>query len=118
MILRYTLLCVIVLLTACGGGDGGGEDANLSGEELAAEVGCLACHQETDTDMAPTLHGIWGTQVNLEDGSTVTVDEEYVRRSITDPRADIVDGYNSIMPTFPLEDSEVDRLVEWVESIG
>lgn len=49
---------------------------------------------------------------------TVTVDEEYVRRSITNPESDIVDGYNPMMPALPLDDDEVDRLVEWVRSLG
>jgi cytochrome c oxidase subunit 2 len=109
-----TFLVSGLLLTACGGG----ESAGLSGEELAADIGCLSCHQEDATGIAPSLHGIWGTEVSLEDGSTVTVDEEYVRRSITDPGADIVDGYTAAMPTFPLNESEVDRLVEWVGSLG
>ncbi len=109
-----TFLVMALLLTACGGGG----DATLSGDDLAADIGCLGCHQENPTDIAPSLRGIWGTQVTLEDGSTVTVDEAYVRRSITEPGADIVAGYNAAMPTFSLDDSEVDRLVEWVESLG
>lgn len=115
--MRRTALALALLVAACGGG-GGGQSPSPSGEDLAAEVGCLACHQETDSAIAPSLHGIWGTEVTLEDGSTVIVDEEYVRRSITDPGADLVEGYGAAMPTFPLDDAEVDRLVEWVESLG
>lgn len=109
-------MALAFLVAACG--SGGGQAPTQSGEDLAAEVGCLACHQETDTDIAPSLHGIWATEVSLEDGSTVTVDDEYVRRSITNPAIDVVDGYRATMPVFSLDDSEVDRLVEWVESLG
>lgn len=115
--MRRAVLALALLLAACGGA-GGGPSPDPTGEDLAAEVGCLACHQETDAGTAPSLHGIWGTEVTLEDGSIVTVDEEYVRRSITDPGADLVEGYGATMPTFPLDDAEVDRLVEWVESLG
>lgn len=115
--MRRTVLALALLIAACGGG-GESQGPEPSGEDLAAEVGCLACHQETDTGTAPALHGIWGTEVTLQDGNTVTVDEEYVRRSITDPGADVVEGYGETMPTFPLDDVEVDRLVEWVESLG
>lgn len=114
--MRRTVLALALVVAACGGG--GGQGPSQSGEDLAAEVGCLACHQETDTGIAPSLHGIWGTEVTLEYGTTVTVDEEYVRRSITDPAVDVVEGYRATMPTFPLDDAEVDRLVEWVESLG
>jgi cytochrome c oxidase subunit II len=112
---RLVLLVMALGLAACGGADNG--DA-LTGEELATEVGCLSCHQETSTGVAPALHGIWGTDVELADGRTVTVDEEYVRRSIIEPEAEIVAGYEAIMPVFPLEPGEVDRLVEWVRSLG
>jgi len=111
---RGAALVVIVFLTACAGPSA----EELTGEEVATEVGCFACHTETDTAMAPTLHGIWGTDVMLETGATVTVDESYVTRSIIDPGSDIVAGYEGRMPVFSLSDSEVDRLVEYVRSLG
>ena len=113
--IRRTSAVLGLVLAACGGA---AESPGPTGEALAADVGCLACHQETDSSIAPSLHGIWGTEVTLEDGSTVTVDEAYVRRSITDPGAQIVEGYGATMPVLPLEESEVERLVEWVESLG
>lgn len=107
---------LILALTACGGSDQARSE--MTGAELAGEVGCLACHGGADTGTAPSLDGIWGTDVELSDGRTVTVDDAYVRRSITDPGADIVAGYNAIMPVFPLEPDEVDRLVDWVRSLA
>lgn len=110
------LLVLAMAVVACGGNEQARSE--MTGAELAGEVGCLACHTGADTGTAPTLDGIWGTEVELGDGRTVTVDDVYVRRSITDPGADIVAGYNAIMPVFPLESDEVDRLVDWVRSIG
>jgi cytochrome c oxidase subunit 2 len=105
----------VLALAACG--DEGSTDG-LTGAELATEIGCFACHTATDTDLAPTLHGIWGSEVELEDGTSVIVDEAYVRRSITDPGADIVAGFDARMPTFGLSDSEVERLIEYVRGLG
>jgi cytochrome c oxidase subunit 2 len=110
-----TGLVTLGLLMAVGCG---GSDAGLSGADLALEVGCTSCHGEADTDLAPTLRGVWGTEVLLEDGRTVVADEAYVRTSITDPGADIVVGYDGRMPTFSLTDSELDRLVEYVRTLG
>lgn len=110
------MLALILVLAACDGDDQA--RGAMTGAELAGEVGCLACHTGADTGTAPSLNGIWGTEVELGDGRTVTVDDAYVRRSITDPGADIVAGYNAIMPVFPLEPDEVDRLVDWVRSLG
>jgi cytochrome c oxidase subunit 2 len=68
--------------------------------------------------MAPTLDGVWGDDVLSEDGRTVVADEAYVRRAITDPQAYIAAGYRERVPTFELSDSEVDRLVDYVRSLG
>ncbi len=68
--------------------------------------------------MAPTLEGLWGTEVTLESGRTVKVDYQYVTRAITLPDAEVVAGYKPRMPAFGLSDSEVDQLVEYVRSVG
>ena len=106
---------VLVSLAACA--DSGSTDG-LAGSELFVEIGCQACHGEADSDVAPTLNEIWGTDAVLEDGRTVTVDEAYVTRSIEDPGADVVAGYSGRMPQFGLSESEVDRLVDYVRSLG
>lgn len=105
----------LVVLAACGDSE---STDDLTGAELFVEIGCQACHTDTDTELAPTLSGIWGSEVVLDDGRTVTVDEDYVRRSITDPGADIVEGFEARMPTFGLSESEIDRLVDYVRSLG
>lgn len=110
------LVATLLFLVLAGCGGEGTED--LEGEALAAEIGCLACHSEVNTELAPTLHGIWGTEVSLEDGRNLTVTEQYVRSSITTPQAQIVAGYDGRMPTFALDESEIDRLVEYVRSLG
>lgn len=112
---RTVLIALLALvLAACGGGD----RSSLTGDALANEIGCFACHTESDTGIAPTLHGIWGEEVVFDDGTSATVDEVYVRNSIADPGAQIVDGYDARMPTFNLTDDELDRLVDYVRSLG
>lgn len=53
MALRRTLVVDTLWVAACGG-VGSGE---LTGEDLAID----ARRMETAADIAPTLHGIWGT---------------------------------------------------------
>jgi cytochrome c oxidase subunit II len=114
MVDRRIALLALFVLTACGGDSA----SDLSGEALAAEIGCLSCHTDTSTQIAPTLHGLAGSEVTLEDGSTVVADTDYIRRSITDPSAQIVEGYRAAMPRFDLSEEEIDRLVEYVEGLG
>ncbi len=103
----------VALASGCGS-----PTAELTDADLALEVGCLACHQETDTDLAPSLDGLWGSEVLLDDGRSVVADEAYVRRAITDPGREIVAGFSGRMPLIALTDIEVDRLVDYVRSIG
>lgn len=104
-------LLIAGLLAACGG------DPAKEGEALAKDIGCFSCHAETSNEMAPTLHGLWGTSVALDDGSTVIADAEYVRHAIVNPPAEVVSGWSGAMPFFPLNEEEVDQLVEWVRSL-
>ena len=43
--------------------------------------------------VGPKFVGLYGSQVTLDDGSTVVADDAYIRRSITDPDAQRVAGY-------------------------
>jgi len=110
------LAAALLSLAACSGGDPGGPDA--TGADLARDFGCLVCHTETGSDLAPTLKGLWGSKVALSDGTTVTADADYVRRSIVNPPADVVAGWESNMPFFPVDEDQVDLLVEYVRSLG
>jgi cytochrome c oxidase subunit 2 len=52
----------------------------------------------------------------LESGQTVRVDEGYIRESILNPQAKIVQGFGPIMPTFQGQVSE-DQLVQLIAYI-
>jgi cytochrome c oxidase subunit 2 len=91
-----------VALTACGGGgDSGGDAASpppgtpaARGEQLVEQLGCLSCHTTNGQRGAgPTWKGVAGRPVKLSDGTTVTADDEYLRRSILDPSAQVVAGF-------------------------
>lgn len=109
-------LVAVLALGACSA-DRAAEEP-LSGEAVAADLGCAGCHTDADTEIAPTWNGIWGTSVELEDGTTVTVDEAYVRRSIEEPQADIVAGFSASMPVLPMSEEEKSALVDYIESLG
>ena len=59
-----------------------------------------------------------GTEVTLTDGSTVTVDEAYLTRSITEPDAQVVEGFSVKMPKTALTDAEVADLVAYIASLS
>ena len=71
-----------------------------SGEKLVQELGCVTCHKQQPDSRGPSFHGIFGKEIQMQDGSTVTVDENYLRESILNPQVKLVSGYQPIMPTY------------------
>lgn len=76
---------------------GSGADPALvaRGQQLAAQFACAACHSTTGQQGAgPTWKGLAGSQRTLDNGQTVTADDEYLRQSILQPDAQIVTGFS------------------------
>jgi cytochrome c oxidase subunit II len=93
-----------------------------SGGDLFQSLACNTCHEAAPgrVQRGPDLAGLFGTQVALEGGSVVTVDENYVRESILNPFAKVVAGYPKIMPTFQgqIGEEQVAQLVAYVKSLA
>ena len=88
------------------------------GERLYTQQGCQGCHSLDGSDMVgPTWEGLYGkTDHQMADGSTVTADENYLRESILQSGAKIVQGYQNVMPSYAnLSEREVSGLVEFIK---
>lgn len=69
------------------------------GEQLYETYQCQACHSiDGSRKVGPSFGGLWGSEHGLADGSSVSVDENYLRESILMPNAKIVAGYPAAMP--------------------
>jgi hypothetical protein len=64
--------------------------------------------------------GLWGEEVELENGQMVVADMDYVRRSILDPHAELVAGYGPVMPTYDgeIDEAQLLTLIEYIRSLG
>src|SRR5207245_7985331 len=80
----------------------GGTEGSLAsqGEKLFQKLACATCHTNDATGRGPVLLGLFGKTVTLSDDKTVVADENYIRESILNPQAKIVQGFGPIMPTF------------------
>jgi cytochrome c oxidase subunit 2 len=98
---------------------GGTLSAVASGEQLFVAKACNTCHRPDSSARAPILNGLFGTQVTLQDGTKVTANEDYVRESILNPAAKIVQGYQPVMPTFKgqVTEEELIQLVNYVKTL-
>jgi cytochrome c oxidase subunit 2 len=109
-------LAAAAVLASCG--DDGGDPAVARGRDIAQDVGCLSCHSTGTSDgLGPGLGGIWGSERTFEDGTTAVVDEAYLRRSIREPDAQVVDGFMPIMPRLSLTDAELDDVVAYLRDV-
>jgi cytochrome c oxidase subunit 2 len=54
----------------------------------------------------------------LSDGTSVVADRAYLTESIADPSAKKVAGYSIVMPSNSLSDTEIGRIVDYIEALG
>jgi len=100
--------------------EGAGEKGGL-GLTLLESKGCLGCHSmDGSKKIGPTFKGLYGSQVTvLTKGKerTIAADEEYLKRSVLDPGADIVKGYPNIMPVIPVTGEELDAVIQYLKTL-
>lgn len=112
------------LFVACGGGDTAAPSPSLTptqqlGLEAAQHAGCASCHGSNFAGgVAPTWVGLAGSTRTLSDGTSVVADRTYLTESIADPSAKKVAGYSIVMPSNSLSDTEIGRIVDYIEALG
>lgn len=93
----------------------------VDGATVFTRSGCVGCHAMGDTPSAlgPNLRGLYGKEERLADGQTVLVDENYLRESIVNPMAKVVQGYNPVMPSYAaqLSEKELTALVLYLRNL-
>lgn len=91
------------------------------GEMLFQQNQCWTCHSKDGSPSpGPTFKGVFGRHEALQDGTSVDVDENYIRESVLHPQAKIVQGFtNVLMPTFQgsLSDKQIDALISYIQTI-
>jgi len=98
--------------------------SNMEPDKLGAMLfekkGCVACHTTDGSPrVGPTLKGIFGKPAQMADGSTVTVDENYIRESLMYPQAKARPGFPPSMPSFDgqLKEKEIEGLIAFIKSL-
>ena len=104
-------------------------DAGISmadqGYQVLAKNGCNACHSSDGTRLVgPSYLGGWGGTRSVITGNEerdVAVDEEYIKRSIYDPGADLVKGYaKGLMLSYEglVSEEEVLLIIEYLKELN
>ncbi len=91
------------------------------GELLYSRMGCKACHTINGARLVgPSFKGVYGHEAKLRDGTTVAVDDDYIRESILYPNKKVVEGYEPVMTPFlgKLNDKEIGAITEWLKTLS
>lgn len=116
------MLPVVALPLAACGSDGDGpplSEAGEAGRNTMRTSGCASCHgADGQGGVGPAFQGLYGTEVELDDGTTVVADDDYLYRSISEPDAQIHAGYRVPMPPNNLSDAEIAEIIDYIREIG
>lgn len=94
------------------------------GLTLLKQNGCIACHSlEGIKIVGPSFKGIFGHEVEvITDGQErkVLVDDEYIKRSVYEPNADVVQGFNpGLMISYKqqITEEDVQKIIEYIKGL-
>lgn len=99
---------------------GEGETLEQFGEKVYKSFACNSCHNtDNSVKVGPGFGGLFGKSETFTDGSTVTVDENYIRESIYTPNSKVVAGFTPQMPSFAgqINDEQMNALIAYIKSL-
>lgn len=85
---------------------------------------CMSCHSVDGSKLVgPSFKNLLGSRhAVLTNGARreITVDEEYLIKSITHPEVDIVEGYQPVMPNFTaaMQSGQLESVVSYIKSLS
>ena len=90
-----------------------------NGERLFTDLACITCHRGDATARGPALAGLFGSTVTLADGRRVVADDNYLRESIMNSQAKVVQGYQPIMPAFQgmVSEENLMQLIAYIKTL-
>jgi cytochrome c oxidase subunit 2 len=96
------------------------ESLSQHGAAVFRSNGCSGCHGTNSTVHAPSLAGLYGSIVHLNDGRAMRADERYIRDCILLPEHERVAGYPPVMPSFAGQLSEEDliAILAYIKSLS
>jgi cytochrome c oxidase subunit II len=94
------------------------------GLTLMKQNACVTCHSlDGSKIVGPSFKGIYGEKVTVTTDSgekEVTVDDEYIRRSIYEPGAEVVKGFNKgLMISYKdkLKDEDIKSITDYIKTL-
>jgi cytochrome c oxidase subunit II len=89
------------------------------GEKMYNQQGCAGCHSlDGSVKTGPSWKGVFGKTEAMADGTSVVVDENYIKQSLMEPQSQIVKGFPPAMPTFKgkLSDKKIEGIIAFIKA--
>lgn len=90
------------------------------GEALVSQNGCNACHSvDGSSGVGPSFAGLWGSERTFQNAEPVVADENYIRESILESNAKVLEGYDPVMPAYQgvINDQQISDIIEYIKTL-
>jgi len=90
------------------------------GEALVSQNGCNACHSvDGSSGVGPSFAGLWESERTFQNADPVTADENYIRESILQSNAKVLEGYDPVMPSYQgvINDQQISDIIEYIKTL-
>jgi cytochrome c oxidase subunit 2 len=94
------------------------------GLALLKQNACISCHStDGSAIIGPTFKGLWErTETVITNGveREITVDRDFIRKSLNEPNADITKGFNpGLMISYEktISDEDLDQIIEYLKTL-
>ncbi|HVN15030.1 MAG TPA: cytochrome c oxidase subunit II [Anaerolineales bacterium] len=92
-----------------------------AGKALVNKFGCLACHTVDGTPkIGPTWFGLYGSKVELSDGTTITANDAYIKQSILQPASQVVKGFSPMSfnaQALGVTDQQISNIIDYIKTL-
>ena len=98
----------------------GSDTIEQFGEKVYKAFACNSCHNTDATvKVGPGFGGLFGKTETMTDGSSIAVDENYIKESIYTPNSKVVAGFTPQMPSFAgqINDDQMNALIAYIKSL-
>lgn len=100
------------------------DSPTATGKRIMKNIGCFACHTIDGSKLVgPSFKGIYGHTATVVTGGNereITVDDEYIKKSIYEPNADVVKGFNKgLMQPYvgQLSEGDISQIIEYLKTL-
>lgn len=79
---------------------------------------CTTCHSLDGSRLVgPSYKGLYGREGKLASGESYVADDAYIKESILNPAAKVVESYAPAMPPYQFSEEELNAIVEYLKTV-